>query len=229
MSKKRKLPEGLVTPAISEAHEYDIITSKREIFLHSHYDSEEEAGVDYRVANRFLKNLRILESINNDPIVVHQHSVGGDWECGMLIYDSLAATTCPIIFICHGIAASMGSIIPQSIYKKGLRLTMPNCCWLIHEGYEETSGTVKQFNSYHEFSKSTMNQLYNIYCDRCQNSGDFFKEMTERQCKSYLRRKLKAKEDWWFTADEALSYGFVDGIFGSTKYNTIEQFKNIIT
>ena len=74
-----------------------------------------------------------------------------------------------------------------------------------------------------------MNQLYNIYCDRCQNSGDFFKEMTERQCKSYLRRKLKAKEDWWFTADEALSYGFVDGIFGSTKYNTIEQIKNIIT
>ena len=53
--------------------------------------------------------------------------------------------------------------------------------------------------------------------------------MTERQCKSYFRRKVKAKEDGWFTADEALSYGFVDGIFGSTKYNTIEQIKNIIT
>ena len=31
-----------------------------------------------------------------------------------------------------------------------------------------------------------------------------------------------------YLADE-LSYGFVDGIFGSTKYNTIEQIKNIIT
>ena len=39
MTKKKHL-EGSVAPAISEAHEYDIITSKREIFLHSYYDSE---------------------------------------------------------------------------------------------------------------------------------------------------------------------------------------------
>ena len=213
---------------VSEAHEYDIVVTKREIFLHSYYDGEEDGGVDYRVANKFLKNLKILESLNNDPIIVHQHSIGGDWESGMIIYVILTATSCPLIFVCHGIAASMGSIIPQAVFKKGIRLTMPNCCWLIHEGYEETAGTVKQFNSYHEFSKSTMAQLYDIYCDRCQNSGDFFSNMTKKQCKAYLRRKLKAKEDWWFTAQEAVSYGFADGVFGSKEYPTIEKIKSLL-
>ena len=92
-------PKNPSESIVSQAHEYDIITSRREIFLHSYFDGEEESGVDYRVANRFLKNIKILESISDDPIVIHQHSVGGDWECGMLIYDSLVATPCPIIFI----------------------------------------------------------------------------------------------------------------------------------
>ena len=218
-------PKNPSESIVSQAHEYDIITSRREIFLHSYFDGEEESGVDYRVANRFLKNIKILESISDDPIVIHQHSVGGDWECGMLIYDSIVATPCPIIFICHGTAASMGSIIPQAVYKKGVRLATPNCCWLIHEGYEEASGTVKQFNSYHEFSKIAMVQMYDMYCDRCKNSGIFFKDKTEKETKAYLKRKLKAKEDWWFNSMDALSYGFIDGIFGSKEYNTIDKIK----
>ena len=74
-----------------------------------------------------------------------------------------------------------------------------------------------------------MVQLYDIYCDRCFNSGSFFNEMTEKQCRSYLKRKLKAKEDWWFTAKEAVSYGFVDGVFGSEKYNTLDKIKNALS
>ena len=213
---------------VSEAHEYDLIVAKREIFLHSYYDGGDDAGLDYRVANKFLKNIKILESIGNDPITIHQHSVGGDWESGMIIYDILAATSCPLLFICHGIAASMGSIVPQAVYRKGLRLTMPSCCWLVHEGYESTEGTVKQFNSYHEFSKTTMVQLYDIYCDRCHASGSFFSGMTKKQCKSYLRRKLKAKEDWWFNAQEAVSYGFADGMLGDKKYPTMDKVKELL-
>ena len=228
MTKRKALPDKTVASIVSEAHEYDVITAKREIFLHSYYDGEDDAGIEYRVANRFLKNLKILESLSNEPIIIHQHSVGGEWECGMVIYDSLVATSCPLVFICHGVAASMGSIIPQAVYRKGIRLTMPSCCWLVHEGYEETSGTVKQFNSYHEFSKTTMVQLYNIYCDRCLGSGDFFSEMSEKQCKSYLKRKLKSKEDWWFTAEEAVSYGFADGIFGMGKYGTMDNIKSLL-
>ena len=52
---------------VSEAHEYDIVVTKREIFLHSYYDGEEDGGVDYRVANKFLKNVPEKAIYNWDP------------------------------------------------------------------------------------------------------------------------------------------------------------------
>ena len=58
------------TSPISEAHENDIIVSTREIFLHGCLDDEEDSGIDCRVSNTFLKNLKILESINNKPIKI---------------------------------------------------------------------------------------------------------------------------------------------------------------
>ena len=73
------------TSPISEAHENDIIVSTREIFLHGCLDDEEDSGIDCRVSNRFLKNLKILESINNQPVTIHQYSIGGEWESGMMI------------------------------------------------------------------------------------------------------------------------------------------------
>ena len=60
MTKSKALPDKTVASIVSEAHEYDVITAKREIFLHSYYDGEDDAGIEYRVANRFLKNLKIL-------------------------------------------------------------------------------------------------------------------------------------------------------------------------
>ena len=103
MARRKTLSDKTAASIVSEAHEYDVITTKREIFLHSYYDGEDDAGIEYRVANRFLKNLKILESLSNEPIIIHQHTVGGEWECGMVIYDSLVATPCPLIFICHSV------------------------------------------------------------------------------------------------------------------------------
>ena len=87
------------TSPISEAHENDIIVSTREIFLHSSVDDEEDNGIDYRSANRFLKNLKILESINSKPITIHQYSIGGEWESGMMIYDAIRQSPSKFIFI----------------------------------------------------------------------------------------------------------------------------------
>ena len=59
MAKRKTSPEKTAASVVSEVHEYDVITTKREIFLHSYYDGEEDAGIEYRVANRFLKNLKV--------------------------------------------------------------------------------------------------------------------------------------------------------------------------
>jgi len=206
--------------AISEVHDYDVIISSREIFL-SGYDQEEYLEVDYRVATRFIKNLRVLESLSSDPIVIHQYSAGGEWESGMAIYDAIQHSEASFVFICHGLAASMGSIIPQAVHGKGVRLTMPNCYWCIHEGEQSMEGTVKQVRSYYEFCKLSGTRMYDIYSDVCYETGAYFQDIPKAKVKEFVKHRLESKEDWWLTAEDAVIYGFVDGIIGSENYESI--------
>ena len=214
---------------ISEAHDHDIIVSSREIFLHGHIDDGEDSGIDSRMSNQFLKNLQILENISHKPIIIHQHSIGGEWESGMMIYDAIQQSSVKFIFVSHGIAASMGSIVPQSIYNKGIRLTMPNCYWLIHEGEQSISGTTKQVQSYYELTRLSKSQMYNIYTEVCFETGERFQDMSKARTKAFIRRKLESKEDWWLTAEDAVTHGFVDGVVGSEKFKSIiSVHKNLV-
>ena len=97
-----------------ELHRYGLLRESREIFLNSALENTDgDPGVDYRMATTFIKNLRLLELDSGDkPIIIHQNSIGGDWCDGMAIFDAIQHSICPIIVITHGIAASMGSIIP---------------------------------------------------------------------------------------------------------------------
>ena len=214
---------------ISEAHDHDIIVSSREIFLHGHIDDGEDSGIDSRMSNQFLKNLQILENISHKPIIIHQHSIGGEWESGMMIYDAIQQSSVKFIFVSHGIAASMGSIVPQSIYNKGIRLTMPNCYWLIHEGEQSISGTTKQVQSYYELTRLSKSQMYNINTEVCFETGERFQDMSKARTKAFIRRKLESKEDWWLTAEDAVTHGFVDGVVGSEKFKSIiSVHKNLV-
>ena len=223
---RRTHPLSQITPSIAEVHDHDIIVSSREIFLSGYDLQEEDAGIDYRVATKFIKNLKILESFNFDPIVIHQYSAGGEWESGMAIYDAIQHSEASFIFICHGLAASMGSIIPQAVHGKGVRLTMPNCYWLIHEGEQSMEGTVKQVRSYYEFCKLSKDQMYDIYAEACYETGEYFEDSTKTKTKDFIKRRLESKEDWWLTAQDANKYGFVDGILGCENYKSIQVIKD---
>ena len=203
-------------------HSEDLLLSTREIFVHSHPDAE-DSGIDFRVANKFIKNLRVLEAANKKPIIVHQNTVGGDWYAGITIYDAIKYSPCKFIFVCHGLAASMGSIIAQSVYGKGIRVTMPNCDWLIHEGYSDISGTYKQIGAAHEAEKRLLVKMYDIYTEICGGTGEYFASSKKSAVKSFIKRKLMAKEDWWLTAEDAVYYGFADAIFGTKDYQSLPE------
>ena len=49
----------------AEAHAHNLIIEKREIFVHGSYGPDDgDPGVDWRMANTLIKNLRILENIS---------------------------------------------------------------------------------------------------------------------------------------------------------------------
>ena len=210
---------------VDEMHRYNILLESREIFLHGYIDSnEEDPGVEYRMSNNFLKNIKLLEHMDSSkPITVHQHSIGGEWSEGMMIYDAIKLCKAPVVFVCHGIAASMGSIIPQSA---DLRITMPNCWWLIHDGTTAVSGhTIRQAKSWHEWEGKLESQMMEIYSRVCMES-DFFEDKTTIQVKNYIKKQLDKKEDWWLSGQEAIQYGFADAIFGSEGYEDLEKIKS---
>ena len=121
----------------------------------------------------------------------------------------------------------MGSIIPQAILNKGIRLTHRNCDWLIHEGDLYLEGIPTQAKSnldYLELNKATM---YDIYTNACLN-GLFFENYNKSKTKAYLKRKIREKTDWCLSGEEAVKYGFVDAILGTEGYEDIKTIKTYL-
>lgn len=210
---------------IETCHDYGIILDSREIFLHGR--DGEDSNVDYKMAVNFIKNLKILER-SPEIITIHQYSIGGDWCSGMAMYDAIINSPCNFIFICYGIAASMGSIIPQAVKNKGLIVTHKNCDWVIHEGYVGLDWMIpNQAKSNMDYFDSVKKTLYDIYLDSCV-SGEFFKDYNRSKIKAYLKRKMNEKTDWCLTGNEAVYYGFADAVLGSDGYEDIKTIKTYL-
>lgn len=211
---------------IEGLHDYNVLLDTREIFLHGDLSCGEDAGVDHVMANRLIKNLRLLETQNAEPIVIHQHSIGGDWYAGMAIFNAIVSCKCRILFVCHGQASSMGSIIPQACVPHGdaYRVVMPDCDWLIHQGSTTFDGTYKQGQSWADVEKRIVERMMNIYSASCMN-GKFFKDKKydEKRVARFLEDKMDSKEDWWLTSKEAVEYGFADAIMGDEGYESIND------
>lgn len=206
---------------LENVHEYNVLLDSREIFLHG--CDTDDSGVDHRMATNFIKNLKILER-SSAPIIIHQYSIGGDWSAGMAIFDAIRQSPCSFIFICYGVAASMGSIIPQAVLEKGFRLTHRNCDWLIHEGDLYLEGIPTRAKSNLEYMDLNSKTMYDIYTDCC-SYGEFFKDYNRSKIKAYLKRKIREKTDWCFNGDTAVNYGFADGVLGTEGWENIKTIK----
>ena len=56
---------------IDDIHSQNIDVKNREIFLHGQHGSfDDDPGVEYRMATTFIKNIRYLDSLKNEPIII---------------------------------------------------------------------------------------------------------------------------------------------------------------
>ena len=59
---------NLSIDTISDIHTYGVDVERREIYLHGYVtNTEEDPGVEYRMATNFYKNIRMLDAISNNP------------------------------------------------------------------------------------------------------------------------------------------------------------------
>jgi len=206
-------------------HSYNVDIKNREVYLHSYMsDSDIEPGVDYRTAVTFEKNLRYLNLLSNDPILVHMHLPGGEWEDCMAIYDTIQKSKSKITILAYGKVQSASSVILQA---PNLRVIMPNANILIHYG----SISIDQEHSKAAASSLRWNEkecdkMIDIFVDRCMQS-ELAKEKNWKRmmAKKHIQSQLANQCDWILTAQEALHYGFVDAIIGEKKYPNIDSLK----
>lgn len=208
---------------LNNIHNYNINIKTREIFLHSAIDGEEEGGVDYRSAINLEKNLRLLDGISRDPILIHMHLPGGDWEDCMAMYDTIQMCKSHITILAYGKIQSASSILLQA---PDLRILMPNSTTLIHYGSISLDGEHKAATSALHWSAREAAKMIDIFADRCIK-GQMAVEKNWKKfiAKKHIEAQLSNKSDWILNAEETVHYGFADGILGQRKYMSIDSLK----
>ena len=209
-----------------DIHNYNIDIQNREVYLHSHFDSPDEAGVDYRSAIIFEKNIRYLNLMSLDPIIVHMHMPGGDWQDCLGIYDTIKNSKSKIAIVAFAKVESSSSVLLQAA---DLRILSTNTNFLIHYGSLSVDNEHKAALSMVQWSEKESEKMIDIFTERCMNSRICKEKNWKRMMvRKHIVTQLATKRDWILTSNEAVDYGFADGILGSKKFPNIEYIKSYI-
>jgi len=212
---KKKILEGDI---ISHVNDYGIDVESREIFLFPReeyvYGGGEEAlpepGIDFSVANQFIRNLRILTNASTDPILIHLKSSGGDWIEGLAMY--MAIKSCPnyVTILNYASARSMSSIVFSAADHRAM---LPYSTFMVHTGTACLVGTGTQVHTEYEENVKADKIMLDIYVEKLREA-EKFEGWTDKRIRTWLIKKMKEKEEVYFTAEEAIEHNFADSIFG---------------
>ena len=149
-------------------------------------------------ANEIAAKLLLLAAEDADKdIFLYVNSPGGSITAGMAIYDTMQFVPNDIVTVGIGMAASMGQLL-LTAGTKGKRYITPNARVLLHQPHGGFGGTSSDIQTQAQLILSMKKRLAEI--------------TAEATGKTPEQVNADGDRDRWFTADEALEYGFVDHI-----------------
>lgn len=154
--------------------------------------------VDDAVANRICAQLLLLSA--EDPrrdIALYVNSPGGSISAALAIYDTMRLVPNDVSTLAMGLAASAGQFL-LSAGTRGKRFALRHARILMHQPAGGIGGTAIDVAIQAEnlrYTKRTMQAL-----------------IAEHTGQSVERIEKDSDRDKWFTAEEALEYGFVDAV-----------------
>ena len=170
---------------------YQSLLKNRIIFLGSEVEDEN--------ANAICAQMLLLNA--EDPskdIYLYINSPGGSIDAGMAIYDTMQWISNDVATVAMGLAASMAQFL-LSAGTKGKRFALPHARILMHQPSGGLGGTATDIRIQAEQSlhiKKTMAELI------AQHTGQTVEQI-----------EADSDRDRWFTAEEALAYGFIDHVY----------------
>ncbi|HUY29581.1 MAG TPA: ATP-dependent Clp protease proteolytic subunit [Acidimicrobiales bacterium] len=154
--------------------------------------------VDQTSANMVCAQLLLLEAEDPDrDINLYINSPGGSVTDGLAIYDTMQYVRCDVSTICLGLAASMGQFL-LCAGQPGKRYALPHSRILMHQPSGQMQGQAADIAIQAE-------QI--IYLKRMMAERIAFHTGQPLE-----RIEADSDRDRWFTADEALEYGFIDRV-----------------
>ena len=143
------------------------------------------------------KMLLLAAEDSTKDIFLYINSPGGSITAGMAIYDTMQYVPNDVVTVGIGMCASMGQFL-LSAGAKGKRYATPNTRVLLHQPHGGFGGTASDIQTQAELITSMKKQLAEI--------------TAEATGKSVEQVMADGDRDRWFTAQEALEYGFIDHI-----------------
>ena len=169
---------------------YQRLLKERVIFLGT--------DVNDQSANYIAAQMLLLSA--EDPekdIYLYINSPGGSITAGMAIYDTMQYVKNDVVTVAMGLAASMGQFL-LCAGTKGKRFALPNARIMMHQPSGGVGGTASDIQIQAEqmqFIKKRMAELIG------KHTGQKYEQVVE-----------DSDRDRWFTAEEALEYGFIDHV-----------------
>jgi ATP-dependent Clp protease protease subunit len=156
--------------------------------------------VDDKSAKDVVSKMLLLDSDKSgEEIKFYINSPGGVVTSGMVIYDTMRMMKSPVITICMGLAASMGSIL-LSGGVKGKRYIYPHGEVMIHQ--PSLGGHIQGVSADLE-----------IQARQTQRVKEIGATILAENCGKTMEKILKDFDrDYWLDAKEAIDYGIVDKI-----------------
>ena len=179
-----------VDPAAQDNYIYNRLLKERIIWLGSEVRDDN--------ANAICSQLLLLSAENPErDIYLYINSPGGSVTAGMAIYDTMQFIPNDVVTVATGLAASMGQFLLSS-GTKGKRYATPNARILMHQPSGGIGGTASDIKIQAELILHMKKVMAELTADQTGQSVDTILKDNDR--------------DKWFTAPEALEYGFFDKI-----------------
>lgn len=153
--------------------------------------------INKEMADRFIKDLLILENEGNEPVKIFIDSPGGDVDAGYAIFDMIRFVNCPVTIIGMGLVASAAALVLLAVDKKN-RIALPNSSYLIHQPLSQMKGTATEIEIHAKQLDKLKAKLNKLISDETGKDLKTVEEDTDR--------------DHWLDAEEAVEYGLVDRI-----------------
>jgi ATP-dependent Clp protease protease subunit len=155
--------------------------------------------VDQDTANRICAELLLLEAEDRDKdISLYINSPGGSVTDGLAIYDTMQYVNCDVRTICVGMAASMGQFL-LCAGAPSKRFSLPHSRILMHQP-----------------SMGGMQGQASDIAIQAEQIVYMKKQLAERIAfhtgQPVEQIEIDSDRDRWFTAQEALDYGFIDAV-----------------